>query len=64
MVGGEAPNEEDLSLVCEGAYCRGLGSNCLSSSHLQAVGRKKAYKELFEKIAEDVGFVLRKCEGI
>jgi hypothetical protein len=50
--------------VSEGANCRGLGSNCSLLSHLQAVGRRRDYKELFEKKAEDIGNVRRMCEGI
>lgn len=34
------------------------------SSHLQEIGRGTAYKELFEKMAEDIGYLRRDYEEI
>jgi hypothetical protein len=32
--------------------------------HLHAIRRRRAYKELFDKMAEDVGIMRRECEKI
>jgi hypothetical protein len=60
---GRGPNTEEYAV-----YLKVLLSwswiELFLSFHLQAIGGKKAYKELFEKMAEGIGFMRQICEGI
>lgn len=60
---GRGPNTEEYAVYPKVLLSRSWIELVLSF-HLQAIGRKKAYKELFEKMAEDVGFVQKDCEKI
>jgi len=63
MVGRRPPTPEDNALVSEGLAVAVLDRTVLLS-HLLATGGGRAYKELFEKMAEDVGIVRRMCEKV
>ncbi len=63
MVRGEAPNTEDQA-TCLKVLLSWAWIELFLSFHLQAIRGKKAYKALFEKMAEDVGIVQRDCEKI
>ncbi len=63
IVGGKGPQRRGLSYVSEGAIVMVL-DRTLPVIPPPGNTRKKAYKQLFEKMAEDVGIVRRNCEGL
>jgi hypothetical protein len=62
-LGGVAPNTEDIALCLKGLTVA-VWIELYLLSHLQAIRRKMAYKELFEKKAEDIGNVRRMSEKV